>query len=139
MYLHRESTFLINPGRVTTVKGLSTEHWSNAAAIRRIFREAFASAGLPYFHPHSFRNTLVRLGQKTCQTPEQFKARSQNLGHEGVLTTFTSYGEVAARRQGEFIHAPGNCPVNSAGERTDEMAEALVRKMLALGLVKSGS
>ena len=36
-------------------------------------------------------------------TPEQFKAWSQNLGHEKVLTTFLSYGEVACSRQGEII------------------------------------
>ena len=45
-----------------------------------IFRDAFASASLPYFNPHSFRNTLVRLGQVVCKTPEEFKAWSQNLG-----------------------------------------------------------
>jgi len=70
--------------------GLTRDHWSTATPIRTIFRDAFASADLPYFNPHSFRNTLVRLGEGLCQTPEQFKAWSQNLGHEGVLTTFRS-------------------------------------------------
>jgi hypothetical protein len=40
------------------------------------------------------------LGQTLCRTPEQFKAWSQNLGHEGVLTTFKSYGQLGAERQG---------------------------------------
>ena len=35
--------------------------------IRTIFREAFERAGLPYFHPHSFRDTLVRLGLERLQ------------------------------------------------------------------------
>ena len=35
--------------------------------------------------------TLVRLGQEVCQSPEEFKAWSQNLGHEQVLTTFLNY------------------------------------------------
>lgn len=83
--------------------GLEREHWSDAAAIRRIFREAFEAAALPYFHPHSFRHTLAALGEKLCQTPEAFKAWSQNLGHEKVLTTFTSYGAVAECRQGEIL------------------------------------
>jgi hypothetical protein len=43
------------------------------------------------------------LGEKVCRTPEQFKAWSQNLGHEKVLTTFSSYGEVAAERQRDII------------------------------------
>jgi len=63
---------------------MDRRHWTTATPIRTIFREAFEGAGLPYFNPHSFRNTLVRLGQDVCQTPEQFKAWSQNLGHEGV-------------------------------------------------------
>lgn len=83
--------------------GLERKHWSSAAPIRSIFRDAFKGAGLEYFNPHSFRNTLVRLGETVCQSPEQFKAWSQNLGHEKVLTTFYSYGEVGNRRQGEII------------------------------------
>jgi hypothetical protein len=31
------------------------------------------------------------------------KAWSQNLGHEKVLTTFLSYGEITCQRQGEII------------------------------------
>jgi integrase len=83
--------------------GLARACWSNATPIRTIFRNAFVAAGLVYFNPHSFRKTLARLGQERCHTPEQFKAWSQNLGHEKVLTTFTSYGEVDRLRQREII------------------------------------
>ncbi len=31
------------------------------------------------------------------------KAWSQNLGHEGVLTIFMSYGQVSMSRQGDII------------------------------------
>lgn len=86
-----------------TATGLAREHWSDAGPIRKIFKEAFNKAGLPYFNPHSFRDTLVKLGDMRCRTPEEFKAWSQNLGHEQVLTTFTSYGAVASHRQGEII------------------------------------
>lgn len=85
--------------------GLERTHWSAAARIRTIFKKAFTSAGLTYFNPHSFRNTLVRLGQSLCQTPEEFKAWSQNLGHDKVLTTFLSYGQVDNPRQGEIIRS----------------------------------
>lgn len=84
-------------------QGLEPECWSNATPIRKIFREAFEGAGLPYFNPHLFRNTLAHIGQQTCKTPEQMKAWSQNLGHENVLTTFTSYGTLDPHRQGEVI------------------------------------
>jgi integrase len=83
--------------------GLERKHWSSAAPIRKVFKEAFESAGLPYANPHSFRNTLVELGQQRCRTPEEFKAWSQNLGHEKVMTTFTSYGTVEPKRQEELI------------------------------------
>jgi len=83
--------------------GLDRKHWSSAAPIRSIFKSAFHQAGLPYFNPHSFRNTLVTHGEKLCRTPEQFKAWSQNLGHEKVMTTFANYGNVAPARQAEII------------------------------------
>ena len=85
--------------------GLDRKHWSNAGPIRKIFKGSFASAGLPYFNPHSFRKTLALLGGQLCQTPEQYKAWSQNLGHEHVLTTFISYGNVSSGRQAEIIRS----------------------------------
>src|ERR1035441_9080647 len=57
--------------------GMEREHWSSASPIRKIFREAFVSAGLPYFNPHSFRNTLVQLGQKIFAIPPQDIHRRQ--------------------------------------------------------------
>ena len=51
--------------------GLERSHWSSASPIRTIFREAFDRAGLPYFNPHSFRNTLVQLGQRSLQIPRR--------------------------------------------------------------------
>jgi integrase len=104
--------------------GLARKHWSNATPIRTIFREAFAGAGLPYFNPHSFRNTLTHLGEAVCQTPEDFKAWSQNLGHEKVLTTFYSYGEVSSRRQGEIIRHLAS-PRAAAHTSVKELMKAL--------------
>jgi integrase len=83
--------------------GLDRKHWSSAGPIRQIFKEAFAAAGLPYFNPHSFRKTLALLGGRICKTPEEYKAWSQNLGHDHVLTTFSSYGDVGSYRQAEII------------------------------------
>jgi integrase len=85
--------------------GLDRKHWSSAGPIRAIFKEAFAAAGLPYFNPHSFRKTLALLGGQICKSPEEYKAWSQNLGHDHVLTTFSSYGDVSTYRQAEIIRA----------------------------------
>ena len=107
--------------------GLKPEHWSTAAPIRAIFREAFTAAGLMYFNPHSLRTTLVAFGEAQCQTPEQFKAWSQNLGHEGVLTTFTSYGAVGNNRQREIIGSLGRRP-QSKLPTAEEIAKAVARE-----------
>jgi integrase len=89
------------------VSGIDCKHWSSAGPIRTIFKDAFAAAGLPYFNPHSFRKTLALLGGQKCRSPEEYKAWSQSLGHENVLTTFSSYGDVAGYRQAEIIRALG--------------------------------
>jgi len=88
--------------------GLDRKHWSSAGPIRMIFKDAFAAAGLAYFNPHSFRKTLALLGGQVCKSPEEYKAWSQNLGHEHVLTTFSSYGDVGRHRQAEIIRALGS-------------------------------
>ncbi|MDP1756655.1 MAG: site-specific integrase [Pseudohongiella sp.] len=115
------------------VDGLERAHWSTASPIRAIFRDAFVNAGLTYFNPHSFRNTLVQLGQDVCKSPEQFKAWSQNLGHEKVLTTFLSYGEVACQRQGEIIRGLAT-PQQAMQSDANEIAEAVFKKFLASGV-----
>ena len=83
--------------------GLDRAHWANANSVRTIFREASERAGLPYFNPHSFRNTLVQVAYERKLDAERFKAWSQNLGHENCLTTFSSYGEIPPARQAEII------------------------------------
>jgi len=113
--------------------GLTKVHWSTASPIRTIFREAFVRAGLPYFNPHSFRNTLVQLGEVVCKTPEQFKAWSQNLGHEKVLTTFTSYGGVPCQRQGIIIRELAK-PQENMRPETSEFVNAVVKGLLESGL-----
>ncbi len=108
--------------------GLSNEHWSSAAAIRKIFKGAFTLAELPSFNPHSFRNTLAALGESLCHSAEEFKAWSQNLGHEGVLTTFYSYGDVQEGRQAD-IFKQFKEPRKPTTQSADEIAEAVVRQL----------
>lgn len=114
--------------RVFMASGIKPEHWSNASPIRSIFREAFEAADLAYFNPHSFRKTLVTLGQQLCQTPEEFKSWSQNLGHDDVLTTLYSYGEVQQHRQGEIIQQLKQ-PRDLSGQSAVAIAQAVVKAM----------
>ena len=86
--------------------GLSRAHWSNATD------QGHLQGGVHGRRPAvcqstSFRKTLAQLGERLCRTPEEFKAWSQNLGHEQVLTTFSSYGQVGADRQAELIRRVG--------------------------------
>ncbi|TAN86725.1 MAG: site-specific integrase [Gallionella sp.] len=114
--------------------GLERNHWSTTSPIRTIFRQAFDHAGLPYFNPHSIRNTLVQLGLKVCKTHEQLKAWSQNIGHESVLTTLLNYGEVAFQRQGEIIKGLSTpLPENSLAS-VSELAKALAQEMRNNGM-----
>ena len=109
--------------------GLARRHWSNAGPIRSIFREAFSLAGLPYFNPHSFRKTLAQLGERLCRTPEELKAWSQNLGHEDVMTTLRSYGEVPSTRQAEIIknlRQPSDTDMDAAAAL--KAVEAIIRR-----------
>jgi integrase len=103
--------------------GLNRVGWRNATAIRRIFQAAFERPDLPYFNPHSFRKTLAAVGEKLCQSPEEFKAWSQNLGHEKVLTPFISYGSVPRERQEGTSCASSPqasaFPRDRSGRRTD--------------------
>jgi hypothetical protein len=82
--------------------GLDRKHWSSAGPIRTIFKEAFASAGLPYFNPHSFRKTLALLGGQRCKTPEEYKAWSQNEPR-AVTATFYYFARRALKQERDVL------------------------------------
>ena len=125
--LFPQTAMKVNDKQEFEANGLKPICWSTANPIRTIFKEAFIKVDLPYFNPHSFRKTLAGLGERTCNTPEEFKAWSQNLGHEQVLTTFTNYGEVQPQRQAEVIKRLGS--PSSVTSQTD--IEALARAILS--------
>ena len=84
-------------------KGILRAPWAGASSAAKIFKQAFADAGFPPFSPHRVRDTLAQLAKDHCRTPEDYKAWSQNMGHDDVLTTFRSYGSVAPGRQIELM------------------------------------
>lgn len=84
-------------------EGLEPKHWITTDPARKIFRDAFTAVGLPYYNPHSFRQTLGHLMPEYCRDIESTLAWSQNLGHESPVTTFTSYGHINPHRQGEVL------------------------------------
>ena len=54
--------------------GLARAHWATADAVQKIFKQLFEGAGLHGFNPHSFRHALAALAERTCRSPEDFKA-----------------------------------------------------------------
>lgn len=85
------------------VDGLSRDFYANAAKAREVVKSAFTNANLPPYAPHSLRATLTKWADKHFQTREGFKAFSQNIGHDSVVTTIGSYCPVDEERQGELI------------------------------------
>jgi integrase len=102
--------------------GLARRGWRSAAPIRAIYKEAFERAGIPYFHPHLIRDTVVLIGAQRCRTPEEAKAWSLNMGHDKPITTFTSYGHIEPHRQRDLIRKLGEPQI---GVEKEELEAAL--------------
>ena len=83
--------------------GLSAECYGNGQPINTVVKGAFVAAGMRAFNAHSLRKTLAMLGDKVCESMEQRKSWSMNLGHEHLATTINSYLPVSIERQGELI------------------------------------
>lgn len=109
--------------------GLEPACWANASPIRDIFKAAFEKAGLPYYSPHRFRDTLVHYGQEICKTPEEFKAWSQSLGHSSPLTTFTSYGSIDPHKQGKILKQIGTSTEYKISSSVEEQLRNIIRSM----------
>jgi len=88
------------------VTGLSREHCANATPVRQIFHAGFTLAGLPYYNPHSFRKMLAIWALENC-TQMEFKAISQNIGHQHAITTYNSYGTLNDHKRRSVISAIG--------------------------------
>lgn len=116
----------IGPDGGFVAAGLSRHGWNTTQPIRDAFKAGCARAGLPYFNPHSLRDMLAQLGERTCRSPEEFKAWSQNLGHSDVLTTLTSYGDVPDHRQADLIRRMSSSPLSNADPLDDADAAQLI-------------
>lgn len=115
-------------------KMLGREPWSNSGSIRKIFRQQFQRAGLTYFNPHSIRNLIAQIGEVVCPDLESYKAWSQNLGHESMVTTLGSYGAVSPRRQAEIIRSlPMATSAGSAGQNVEQVLHAAIVAARARG------
>ena len=83
------------------------------------------AAGLPYQSAQQL-NTVVVTALQICRNGEDFKAVSQNLGHTHAETTFTVYGGLPVRRQGELVTALGKRP--SKEQETADIIRQVIRE-----------
>jgi len=56
------------------------------------------------------------------------------MGHDGVLTTFLSYGAAAPRRQGQIIQALAMGPAAPGGQ-AEAVGQAVLQAMRGAGLI----
>jgi integrase len=111
--------------------GVDRRGWRDAAPIRAIFKRACAAAGLPYFNPHSLRQTLMRVAYDMKLHPVQLKAWSQNLGHDSVLMSLGSYGNLSLHEQRDVMESLGR-----KQELTPDLEAAVETVLGALRLLK---
>ncbi len=106
-----------------TAENVDNQFWKGTDSIRTIFKKRFEAAGLEYFSPHSFRHTATKTAMELCQTPAEFKAVSQNLGHENMATTMFDYASLPDEEVEKKVKSIAN------NENNQEEAE-LIQRML---------
>jgi len=99
--------------------------WKGTGRIREILEKISKEAGMEYFPPHTFRHLTIYLAIKYCRSIEQFKALSQNFGHEDIITILRVYANYAPYELQEIL---GNKdfsgePPETLGEKVDKINE----------------
>lgn len=98
--------------------------WKSAGPIRSILKTRSECAELPYYKPHAFRHAASQLALRQCASPEEFRAVSQNLGHENVGTTLTNYAKLTPERIQLVL---GSIDFENANE--DQFDDEFMRKL----------
>ena len=79
--------------------------------------------------PHSFRHMIVSQMYARGLSIAEFKAWSQNLGHEGAMTTLTSYGRISLEEQGKLVRG---------AKKPDQEADLIAQIRLLVAVKKQG-
>jgi integrase/recombinase XerD len=112
--------------------GVEPVFWKGAGSIREMLKTRAKAANLEYYRPHAFRHAAVHLAFERCDSPEEIKAVSQNLGHEQVMTTLMTYGNLDTHRVEKLIRA-----LDFSVEKKDRKAKIDAMKRLILELERS--
>lgn len=87
----------------TTAQEVAPIFWKSTGRIRDVFKRRAEEAKLPYFPPHTFRHSAIDSALKSCKSGAEIKAVSQNVGHEHVATTLSSYANYDPTTLSEMI------------------------------------
>jgi integrase len=109
------------------VQGLSTEHWANAQPVRNICKNAFQDIDIKYFNPHLFRDTVCKWALNNCSQYE-YKALSQNFGHDHAMTTYNAYGNLTEDEQLEAISNIGKTNPDLQNASTEDLLAEFSRR-----------
>ena len=74
-----------------------------------------------------FRKTVVKWAQQNCSQLE-FKALSQNLGHEHAMTTYNAYGDLSVDEQFQVIAKIGAAHAELANVPMDAILQEVARR-----------
>ncbi len=96
------------------VMGLEREPYKSDGPIRDIFKNAFATAGVPNYNPHSFRKLIANIGASGHLSPAELKAWSMGLGHEHLGTMMQSYVTITPAEQERLRHDNATANANYA-------------------------
>jgi len=110
---------------------LSKEPWKSATAVREIIKRLFTNAGIKYYPPHRFRDSLSALGRQICKSPEEMAAWGKNFGNENWATTFVSYGGFTPQMQIDVLDKMDNRSLSSSKLSNEEVI-AMIKEAFEL-------
>lgn len=73
---------------------VSNKRWESTNPINNILKKRSKEAGLKYYNPHSYRDTIPNLCKKLGLDYEEQSAVSLNLGHKTLSITEANYGKM---------------------------------------------
>ena len=70
---------------------IKAKAWKSPGAISKIFKDRSKEAGLEYYNPHSYRDTLYQLCKSLGLSVKQLSVISKNLGQNNLFIAEESY------------------------------------------------
>ena len=82
---------------------VNDKRWESTSAINKILKDRSAEAGLKYYNPHSYRDTIINLCKRRGLDYEEQSAVSLNLGHKTLFITEANYGDMKPTTRLEML------------------------------------